>query len=94
MTQIKAWTNGCVTHSSGKYNPTAEIANRRIFTCAHCGNTSHYGFVARDRVFTSYRCYMDYFPMELTGNETKSNQIAKELAENRCSGRGKRKKKC
>ena len=86
-----SYANGCVTRNERQFNPKTEVKNRKPFKCDHCGKTSPYALHVRNKTFITYRCFMEYFPMELTGDETRLNKIAADLAENRCSGRGKRK---
>ena len=87
-----SWTNNGATPRKNRFNPKTEVKNRKLFKCDHCGKTSPYALHIKNKTFITYRCFMEYFPMELTGDETRLDKIAADLAENRCSGRGRKKK--
>ncbi len=86
------FANGCVTKNEKPFNPNIEVKDRKKFKCDHCGKTSFYAIHIKNKTFITYRCFMDYFPMTLTGDESRLDKIAADLAYNRCSGRGSRKK--
>jgi hypothetical protein len=87
-----SYTNGTVTRNEKKFNPNVEVKQGNNFKCSHCGRLWPYAFKMRGKLFCTATCWMNYYPMTLTGDETRLDKIAADLAENRCSGRGSRKK--
>ena len=57
--------------------------------CAGCKKIVEQAHVVGDKRYCKVSCYIAHNPMVLTGDETKLNQIAANLAENRNSGRKK-----
>jgi hypothetical protein len=87
-----SWTNNGATPRKNKFNPKNEVKNTQKFKCFECGRLWPFAFRIKNKFFCTGTCWMTHFPMTLTGDETKLNQIAADLAENRCSGRGGKKK--
>ena len=87
-----SYANGCVTRNKNEFNPKVDVKDRQKFICAECKKPANYAFKMRGKLFCTATCWMKHYPITLTGDETKLNQIAADLAENRCSGRGRKKK--
>jgi hypothetical protein len=60
--------------------------------CAGCKKIVEQAHVVDDKRYCTVQCFIKHKPMVLVGDETKLNRIAADLADNRCSGRGSRKK--
>jgi hypothetical protein len=86
------YANGCVTRNEFKFDPNLEVKDRKKFKCSYCKKQSNYAFKIKGKLFCTATCWMKHYPITLTGDETRLNQIAADLADNRRSGRGSRKK--
>jgi len=87
-----SWTNNGATPRKNRFNPKTEVKDGPRFICAECKKPENYAFKMRGKLFCTATCWMKHYPMTLTGDETKLDQIAQDLAVNRCSGRGRKKK--
>lgn len=60
----------------------------RPIKCSGCGKlVKHAHMVSIHERYCTIECYIRSNPMILTGDESKLDKIAADLAENRCSGR-------
>jgi hypothetical protein len=81
-----------VKHSGKELKQNVEVKDRQKFICAECRKPANYAFKFRGNLFCTATCWMKHYPMTLTGDETRLNEIAADLVKNRCSGRGRKKK--
>ena len=87
-----SWTNNGATPRKNRFNPKTEVKDGPRFKCSECGRLWPFAIKFNGKLFCTYTCWMKHYPMTLTGDETKLDQIAQDLAVNRCSGRGRKKK--
>ena len=87
-----SWTNESATPRKNIFNPKTIVNNVQKFRCSECGRLWVFAFQMKNKFFCTGTCWMKHYPMTLTGDETKLDQIAQDMAVNRCSGRGSKKK--